>query len=403
VSSSPLSRNTPLRVRVENGIMQHKLLLGSTALVSAGILMGAAAPAKADIEVVLGGYTEFLVQAGNRNTVNNGNFGGDRGYTFAMDNEVHFEANGSTDRGVLYGSKVWVDFGSGGLGGSAFTTTTDEAALFFSGNFGRFELGLEDGAEDVMFVGGPEAQAGTGGLDGDSPNLGVIEFRDTDDAAKVTYFTPRIAGFQLGGSFTPDFEVPRPAEDRFQNSNNEGENGVSAGANWVGALGPLDLTVSGVLLWADCESKCDAGASTTAAGLENDFDDSEFNWGAGFLLGFGGFTLGAGYNRNDAFFDAAQADIFSVGLKYGFGAAHVSVGYEYDKFDSDLDDSHIFIVSGDVGILPGVVLKGDVTYNSNDPGACEGGAQDCPATTVDDIANNQDDTIGGVASVQFNY
>jgi hypothetical protein len=44
-----------------------------------------------------------------------------------------------------------------------------------------------------------------------------------------------------------------------------------------------------------------------------------------------------------------------------------------------------------------------VTYNSNDPGACEGGAQDCPATTVDNIANNQDDTIGGVASIQFNY
>ena len=109
----------------------------------------------------------------------------------------------------LYGSKVWVDFGSGGLNGNAFDTSTDEAALFFSGNFGRWELGLEDGAEDVMFVGGPEAQAGTGGLDGDAPNLGVIEMSDTDDAAKITYFTPRVAGFQLGASFTPDFEEPR--------------------------------------------------------------------------------------------------------------------------------------------------------------------------------------------------
>ena len=45
-----------------------------------------------------------------------------------------------------------------------------------------------------MFVGGPEAQAGTGGLDGDTPNLGVIEMSDTDDAAKITYFTPRVAG-----------------------------------------------------------------------------------------------------------------------------------------------------------------------------------------------------------------
>jgi outer membrane protein OmpU len=409
VISSPQSRNTPLRVRVENGIMQHKLLLGSTALVSAGIVMGAVAPAKADIEVVLGGYTEFLVQGGTKNTITNGGantgtVGGDRKYTFAMDNEVHFEANGSTDRGVLYGSKVWVDFGSGGLGGSAFSTTTDEAALFFSGNFGRFELGLEDGAEDVMFVGGPEAQAGTGGLDGDIPNINFIEFVDTDDAAKITYFTPRIAGFQLGGSFTPDFEDPRPAENRFQNSRNEGENGISAGANWVGALGPLDLTVSGVLLWADCESQCDAGASTSAQGLEGDFNDDEFSWAAGALLGFGGFTLGVGYDRNDSFFDTAQGDIVTVGLKYGFGAAHVSVGYAWNKPDNnDIDDSNLIVVSGDVGILPGVVLKGDVSYNNNDLGACEGGAQECPATTLEDIGNNQDDTWGGVASIQFNY
>ena len=58
---------------------------------------------------------------------------------------------------MLYGSKVRVDFGSGGLNGEAFSTTTD------------------------MFVGGPEAQAGTGGLDGDAPNIGLPEFTDTGD------------------------------------------------------------------------------------------------------------------------------------------------------------------------------------------------------------------------------
>ena len=55
-----------------------------------------------------------------------------------------------TERGVLYGSKVRVDFGSGGLNGDPFSTTTDEAALFFSGNFGRLEMGLEDGPENMV-------------------------------------------------------------------------------------------------------------------------------------------------------------------------------------------------------------------------------------------------------------
>ena len=42
--------------------MQHKLLLGSTALVSAGLLMSGAAQAQETVgglEVLLGGYTEF--------------------------------------------------------------------------------------------------------------------------------------------------------------------------------------------------------------------------------------------------------------------------------------------------------------------------------------------------------
>ena len=165
-------------------------------------------------------------------------------------------------------------------------------------------------------------------------------------------------------------------------------------------MGPLDLTVSGVVLWADCESNC----TNNTPGSGTSFGDDELNYGAGVLLGFGGFSLGAGYQHSDAFFRPAQADIANVGLKYGFGAAHVSIGYNYNMADDDdIEDAHIFVVSGDVGILPGVVLKGDVAYNTDDIGACEGGATECPATTTEDVGNNQDDTIGGVVSVQFNY
>ena len=361
--------------------MQHKLLLGSTALVSAGLFMSAVpSPATrvGGIEVVLGGYTEFLVQAGT----------GTRSRTVASIRErsevtagtcsawtrVHFEANGSTDRGVLYGSKVWFDFGSGGINGGAFDTSTDEAALFFSGNFGRWELGLEDGAEDVMFVGGPEAQAGTGGLDGGAPNLGLIEMSDTDDAAKITYFTPRVAGFQLGASFA-GLRGARPAEDRFQGSRNEGENGVSGGANWVGAMGPMDLTVSGVVLWADCRSTAPTirpalgPASATTAQLW---------WRPARLRRL---LARRRLPAQRCLFRPSQVDIANVGLKYGFGAAHVSVGYNYKADDNDIDDAHIFVVSGDVGILPGVVLKGDVAYNTDDIGACEGGATVSGTTT----------------------
>jgi hypothetical protein len=384
--------------------MQHKRLLGSTALVSASLLMSGGALAQEEMrvggmEVVLGGYTEFGVQAGDKNTITNG--GHDRSYTFYMDNEVFISANGATESGILYGSHLEIEVASGGIGGSVDSNnadvTTDEAGLYFSGNFGRVELGREDGAEDVMYVGGEDAQAGTGGIDGDIPNITAVQFADTGDSAKATYFTPRLAGFQLGASFIPDFE-DNGGENQFQGGGNEGENGVGGGVNWVGALGALDLTLSAVALWADCESNC------TNQTVQGGRSDDELSWAGGALLGFGGFTLGAGYNRNDTFVNNAQSNIINVGLKYGFGAANVSVGWTFNKFDSsDLDDSHLFVVSGDVGILPGVTLKGDVSYNNNDLGACEGGVNDCPSINTAQVADNQDDTWGGVVSVQLDY
>jgi hypothetical protein len=378
--------------------MQHKLLLGSTALVSAGLLMSGAAQAQearvGGIEVVLGGFTEFGAAAGTRNTITNGGsgstIGGDRGYTFYMDNELIVRANGATESGILYGSKVELEVGSGGIGNSQ-TTAIDEVGLYFSGNFGRVELGREDGAEDVMYVGGEDAQAGTGGIDGDQPNIVGPQFADTGDSAKVTYFTPRLAGFQIGASFAPDVE-DNGGEDRFQGGGNEAENSIGGGVNWVGALGALDLTLSAVALWADCESNC----TSTVNNVQSGFSDDELSWAGGALLGFGGFTLGAGYNRNDTFPHNGQRDIVNVGLKYGFGAANVSVGWTWNQFDdSDLDDSNLIAVSGDIGLLPGVTLKGDVSYNDHDPGSFEGGSIDGE--------NTDDDTWAGVVTVQLDY
>jgi hypothetical protein len=368
--------------------------LGSTALVGASVLMANGAQAQeahvGGIEVLLGGFTEFGVVAGSRNTVTDGEDGGDRKYNFFMDNELHVEANGATESGILYGSKVWLEVGTGGLGGTSPSVEVDEVGLFFSGNFGRIELGRDDGVEDEMYVGGEDAQAGTGGIDGDIPNINFVQFTTTDDAAKVSYFSPRVVGIQLGVSFAPDLE-DNGGENRFQGGDNEGENGVGAGANWVGALGAVDLTLSAVGLWADCESNC----TSTVNDVQSGFSDDELSWAVGGLLGFGGFTLGAGYNRNDTFAHDSQGDIVNVGLKYGFGAANVSVGWTWNSFDdSDLDDSNLFVVSGDLGLLPGVTLLADVSYNTEDLGAYKGGANG---------ANEQDDTFGGVLSVQLDY
>ena len=137
--------------------MHHKLL-GSTALVSAGVLFASVSPALAQIEVTLGGFTEFGVLAAEKEALRGPGIS-DRGYSPFMDNEVIINATGTTDTGITYGSQIEIEAGTGieQTGLRDRNVFLDEATIFFSGAFGRIELGRDDGVEDVMFVGGRSA------------------------------------------------------------------------------------------------------------------------------------------------------------------------------------------------------------------------------------------------------
>jgi hypothetical protein len=340
--------------------------MGSSALVSAGLLFGGAAPAKAEIEVVLGGYTEFGGKAATDETLQGDP---DRGYTFFMDNEVHIEATGVTDGGLTYGSYAEIELASGDDNDE--NVFVDEVNLFFSSGFGRIELGRQDGAEDVMLAGGEDAQAGTGGVDGDTANLSSIIDLNLSDTTKATYFTPRVGGFQLGASYTPD-----TGDDGGRDGvgfDQQHYNVVSGGANWVGAFGGVDLTLSAVGVYGDSE---------------DDANDERLDYAVGGLLGVGGLSFGATWGQRT---DFAEADWAHLGLKYGFGAANASIGYTYGDVDAFNDEQHVFVVSGDVGLAPGLTLKGDVSYNTDDPG------------NDDSAGADQDDTIAGVVSIQMDY
>ena len=110
----------------------------------------------------------------------------------------------------------------------------------------------------------------------------------------------------------------------------------------------------------------------------------------GGLLGVGGLSFGATWGQKT---DFNEGDWAHIGLKYGFGAANASVGYSYVDEDDLDDEQHFFVVSGDVGLLPGVTLKGDVMYNSDDPNE----------SVNQDGTTDQDDTIAGVLTVQLDY
>ncbi|MEZ5934403.1 MAG: porin [Alphaproteobacteria bacterium] len=331
--------------------MSKKLLLGSTALVGAFAL---ATPALADIEVTLSGQVEFGLSAADSETIDDG-----RGYFFFMDSETKLQAEGAADNGINYSAKVELETDA-----DIQNRNADETVLAFWGGFGRVELGREDGAQDSMYVAGEDFAAGTGGIDGDLANTQLAVVDGSSDAAKVTYYSPRIAGFQLGASFTPD---TGDAESDSDDDAGDFENHWGVGANFTTAAGGADITLSAVGSFGDAEVGGD------------DLED----WSVGGGVEFAGLGIGAGYvDYGDS---SGKGNGYTAGAKYGFGPANVSVNYSYDDRDSFDDAVGFLVFSADYGLFPGVTLKGDVGFNDNDQDA--GG----------------DSTTAGVVTLQLDY
>jgi len=331
--------------------MSKKLLLSSTAIVGAFAL---ATPALADTEVTLSGQVEFGFSAADEETIDDG-----RGYFFFMDSETKIEAEGAADNGINYSAKVELETDADGDGGDV---NADETRLAFWGGFGRVELGREDGAADNMFIGGEDFQAGTGGIDGDPQNLNINLVADSGDAAKITYFTPRVGGFQLGASFTPD---TGDAENDSDDDAGDIEEHWELGANFTTSAGGADVTLTAVASIGDAEVG----------------DDDLEDYGIGGGVEFGGLGVGVGYAFRE---EADEGNGLTVGAKYGFGPANVSAGFSYDDPDEG-DDSNVLAFSADYGLFPGVTVKGDLAFNSDDSDA------------------DGDSTTAGVVTLQLNY
>lgn len=351
--------------------MIHKTLLGSTAIVAATLSAAASAQAGSvgsgdNLAVTLSGevrthiaFTDQDVSAG---------FG--RGYTIRTDEaELVIEARNVADNGILYGIEIVLNVGTDD------TTNANKGYMFIDDEkLGRIELGDQDDAIDRMFVGGEDALAGRAGFDGEVGD--VIQFGDTwigaannqtGKATKATYFSPRIAGFQVGASFTPD-TGQNGAETTGRDDDGDFERVVSVAANYVGQYDKLTVTLSIGAEFGEGEADTSSGAN----GQDNPGDVETFVVGG--LIAFNGFTFGAGYgDLGDAGVTAAKQALgedagewWDVGLKYASGPWAVSVGYYESTMENQagVGDTKNTVLSfdGEYAIATGWTLAGSVNF-----------------------------------------
>jgi predicted porin len=311
------------------------------------------------IDFQIGGSTQDLEPF--QDALGLGSAGPTRGYGFRTDAEVHFNASGKTDAGMKWRAQIQLeaDAGTAATDGTNITeSSVDETWIRFSGSWGQVRLGAEDGAEDLMHISGEGAvnKAGDGGFDGDWTDYVAFSevnsrfadaptlTNDSSDHTKITYFTPRVQGLQVGVSFTPD--TGAAGQNTNTDNSDDFENTWGFGVQYKKKFGGVKVGVAGVLHIGDAE---------------NETQEDLTAWMVGAEIGYGGWRLGGAYQDNgDGGEDKTTVGdddqrAWDVGLGYASGPVHLGVSYLHTEVDegSDGDDEGDALFFGGTYMLGG--------------------------------------------------
>jgi len=365
-----------------------KLLLGTTALVGAGALASAPQTAHAAavlpggaLDITLSGFIYMRAHGGDLDSARL-NDSVSRDLDFSNDTEVHVTARGRHDAtGMEYGGEVQFETDTNE------TANTDETWLFLRGGFGELRFGDGDGPIDNSAVGAFTIGAGTGGIDGsviDTIGTSIVKPFNSDDDTKIRYYTPQFGGFQIGVSYTPNVGGASTIQgDTVNNANLQAQTGLNihdffeGALIYTGSLGGLDIKASGV--GGICNNQ-----------TQNENDDC-YSYGGGASVGLWGFQLAGGYFGQKI--GPAEKEFFNAGAATKLGPVHMSVTYgrvvssEHLAAVSQnqgvpsvvrLDHPDNLVISADIGLMPGLVLAGDVGFFNNDVDG------NVPGTNIDD-------------------
>jgi predicted porin len=322
-----------------------KSLLATTALAALGAVV-VASPASAKFDVTVKGYMEqWFGYSDNSNTAQPNSDVFDQ----FSDNEFFIGFSQTLDNGLKVGGEIQVE------GHQAAGEPIDEQYLYVSGSFGRLELGTDNGAGYRMHYGIKSNGIGidegdvsswiagaNGALRTTSSTTGI-----DNDQNKITYFSPRINGFQIGATYQPDaddIDARTPSTGGLEGDNSR-DNGFGLAGNYVTSV--ADMSVKASVGFAD--------AGGTLAGNETALS-------AGLQLGFGGFTASFAYGEHEDDTAVSDDNVFGVGIAYNAGPAGVSVAYIRGE-DSDNDQQQdAFELGASYQVGPGVTAKGSVYY-----------------------------------------
>jgi len=337
--------------------MKKAFLLGTSALVAAGLFAGSAHAGEA-IDVKVGGFMNQWFGYSDNDIDNVQDF------DQWSNSEIIFKGQTQLDNGLKVGLNVQLEANS-------TADQIDESYAFVEGSFGRFLIGSENDAGYLMHVAAPNV--GLPINDGDvdqfilNPTGSSIDqtvFGSTyitpagdDDGQKITYFSPRWNGLQLGVSYLPDVDPTGGDRNTLVLDTASYTDGFSVGLNYTNTFNAFDVAASAGYYHA---------GAPDVAGLD---DFKGFN--VGLNLGYGGFTFGGSYadimDGVAAGTTTTEGQAFDIGLAYEFGDMGASLTYFHGESEADTlvsadDENDSYVGSLRYNLGEGVAVIGSVGY-----------------------------------------
>ena len=246
----------------------NKQLQATTALVAVSMLAATSLANAAGKTVKLGlhGYMEQIVgvvfdRSDNEATTARAN--SKTSFDQMTESEIHFKGSGKLDNGITIIADVQLEV-SGSPG-----NLIDEQYMIVRGGFGQLTLGSEDNAGHLMTIGYLGSWAtGVGqsltfdltdwislasGINAGARFDGTLNdprLRSLDnDSSKISYFTPRFSGFQVGASYIPNFQQQTATGGGGSVAGKSGNyhEGWAIGANYTGKFDKVGVGIADIM------------------------------------------------------------------------------------------------------------------------------------------------------------
>ncbi|MDQ7249099.1 porin [Dongia sedimenti] len=344
-----------------------RILLGSTALAGAAVVAGAA-QASDGVKLDVGGFFQTVYE-GVFDKKSGGHFGNHRNLDrFEHNAEVWFKGETTLDNGLTVGARVELEAENA-------NDQIDKSFVYWSGGFGKVQIGSQDGPIGGYCILPPGATANFsafspnawGSNDPVGSNAACIDV--LGNSQSILYATPNFSGFQLRLGYTPS----NNAEDYTQT----GVNGSGTPSNPDGTA-HHSFAAYATYSYAGDGWGVDWGGGGSWQGKFNDTEggnDGESQaYQTGLNLTFGNFGVGGVMEYFNTGGDDNNAWVAGGGLSYGVDAWTVGLQGSHGHYDGTgpalsfatnpggSRNLNRVILTGNYALGPGVDLDAELGY-----------------------------------------